>query len=91
MNSKSSEFTPIESHKSRRPRRIVPGHVEASRDQAAPEAFDEIFAHLAERQWNVERANGTTVDAAPMRATADEMDRQRGRLAQLLRDIDLSA
>lgn len=56
-----------------------------------PEAFDEIFAHLALRQEQLEHSTRDSLEADRIRATADEMDRQRGRLAKLLRDIDLSA
>lgn len=88
MKTKSSEFTPIPS---RRIRRTAPGHFETPHEQAMPEAIDEIFAHLALRREQLERVNQETLNAEQIRGTADEMDRQRERLVQLLRDIDLSA
>ncbi len=91
MKSKSSEFTPIASQNARPSRHAIQHHVEAARTHAAPAAIDEIFAHLADRQAQVERANESPVAAKRIRETATEMDRQRERLAQLLRDIDLSA
>jgi hypothetical protein len=87
MKTKSSEFTPIPA---RRTRRTVPGHFEPAQEHAMPEAFDEIFMHLALRQEKLERAN-RAIEADRIRDTASEMDRQRERLSQLLRDIDLSA
>jgi hypothetical protein len=91
MKTKTSEFTPIVPQTARRDRGAVPHHMSSPRTHAAPAAIDEIFAHLAERQAQVERANESPLDAKRIRETATEMDRQRERLAQLLRDIDLSA
>lgn len=88
MKSKSTEYTPVAT---RRTRRIVPGHIESAQEHAMPEAFDEIFAHLALRQEQLERSTRDSLEADRIRETADEMDRQHGRLAKLLRDIDLSA
>ncbi|MGD9634583.1 MAG: hypothetical protein AB7G28_16625 [Pirellulales bacterium] len=88
MKTRSSEFTPVPA---RRTRRTVPAHFEGPQEHAVPEAFDEIFAQLALKQDRLERANQAALNAEQVRDTTDEMDRQRGRLARLLRDIDLSA
>jgi hypothetical protein len=97
MKTKSSEFTPIPARRTRRtvpghfePGHFEPGRVEPAQEHAMPEAFDEIFMHLALRQEKLERAN-RAIEADRIRDTASEMDRQRERLSQLLRDIDLSA
>ena len=61
-------------------------------DQAAfPAAVDEVFANLARAEWSrrFDDANGRQpLDPKQFRDLATEMDRQRERLAQLLRDID---
>lgn len=88
MKTKSSEFKPIAS---RLARRTAPGHFEPRPQHAMPEAFDAIFANLALKQEGVERANQSPWNVAQVRETATEMERQRERLAKLLRDIDLSA
>ena len=84
MNQESSAFTPIASRRVTHQSRDTHAHSVA----ASPAAFDEIFANLARRQDSVERTNERRIDAAQIRTNADEMDRQRNRLAQLLRDID---
>jgi hypothetical protein len=58
------------------------------RDYASPAAIDEVFANLAARQERVERGFESKLDTREFRDTADAMNRQRERLAQLLRDID---
>ncbi len=84
MHAESQPFTPIASKPARRP--TITAH-----EHASPAAFDEIFANLAHRQDRVERENELRFDATQIRDNAEQMQRQRDRLAQLLRDIDCSA
>ena len=89
MKPDTMEFKSIAS-RSARPAQPTPHHRVAALplEPASPAAFDEVFANLARHQDRVERANERKLDPAPFRDTAAEMDRQRERLAQLLRDID---
>jgi hypothetical protein len=89
MKTDSPPFESIASLSNRPAQRTPHPHVPAlPLDSTSPAAFDEVFANLARRQDRIERANERRLDPAPIRDTATEMDRQRGRLAQLLRDID---
>ena len=92
MHTEQNQFAPITPKTARRIKPVAD-------EPASPAAFDEIFANLASRQDRVERSNELRFersnelrfDAAQVRDTAQEMQRQRDRLAQLLRDIDCSA
>jgi hypothetical protein len=91
MKTQLSEFMPIASPAARSRRERVRRSQESPSDHATPEAFDEIFANFAERQEPVERPNSFAFDAQRIRDMASDLERQRERLAKLLRDIDLSA
>lgn len=82
MNTQTPAYQPIVSLVPRTPLQ------RRQRDYASPAAIDEVFANLAARQERVERNVGSTLNAGEFRDTSDAMNRQRERLAQLLRDID---
>jgi hypothetical protein len=79
MNAQTPAYEPIA------PRTPLRRH---QRDVTSPAAIDEVFANLAARQERIERNVEFTLDAGQFRDTATAMNRQRERLAQLLRDID---
>jgi hypothetical protein len=82
MKTETPAFEPIVSQTARSPLQ------RRQRDYTSPAAIDEVFANLAARQEQVERNFELTLDAGQFRDTANAMNRQRERLAQLLRDID---
>jgi hypothetical protein len=82
MNTQTPAYQPIVSQVPRTPLQ------RRQRDYASPAAIDEVFANLAARQERVERGCESKLDAREFRGTSEAMNRQRERLAQLLRDID---
>jgi hypothetical protein len=92
MNAETSEFSPIATRPTRGPLAAMLQRASQARPHhTSPDAIDEVFANLARRQDEVERSNERRLDAAQVRENATEMDRQRERLAQLLRDIEFPA
>lgn len=91
MNTNPSEFTPIASHAARSRSERLRRCNKSPSDRAKTEAFDQIFANFADCPVHADRPNAFAIDAQRIRDMAGELDRQRERLAKLLRDIDLSA
>lgn len=92
MNAETTDFSPIATRPTSRPLAAMLRRASHTRTHhASPDAIDEVFANLARHQDEVERSNERRLDAAQVRENATAMDRQRERLAQLLRDIDFPA